>query len=101
LRNHALGDWTAAVEDIPTWLALGARCYWDTRRIVLDYDTLRFSRYKIRWILLHEIAHALAGESAGHGPQWQRKARSLGVPIFDIEEHASRDRQEQAARQSS
>lgn len=28
--------------------------------------------------LLHEIAHALAGHSAGHGPEWKRIARAIG-----------------------
>ena len=28
--------------------------------------------------LLHEVAHALAGPGAGHGPQWKRVARDLG-----------------------
>ena len=28
--------------------------------------------------LLHEIAHALAGHEAGHGPRWRQIARSIG-----------------------
>lgn len=28
--------------------------------------------------MLHEIAHALIGSSAGHGPLWKSKARSIG-----------------------
>ena len=28
--------------------------------------------------ILHEIAHALAGYSAGHGYEWQRVAKSIG-----------------------
>lgn len=28
--------------------------------------------------ILHEIAHALAGPAAGHGPVWQRIAKSIG-----------------------
>ena len=28
--------------------------------------------------ILHEIAHALVGLKAGHGPIWQRKAREIG-----------------------
>jgi hypothetical protein len=33
----------------------------------------------LRQTLLHEIAHALAGHDAGHGPEWQDWARKLGV----------------------
>ena len=29
--------------------------------------------------ILHEIAHALAGASAGHGPEWKAVARRLGA----------------------
>ena len=29
-------------------------------------------------VLLHEIAHALAGPGAGHGPRWKRVARDIG-----------------------
>ena len=28
--------------------------------------------------LLHEVAHALAGPKAGHGPEWKRIAAELG-----------------------
>lgn len=28
--------------------------------------------------VLHEIAHALAGSKAGHGPRWRRIARAIG-----------------------
>lgn len=33
---------------------------------------------EVEQALLHEIAHALAGHPAGHGPIWQAKARSIG-----------------------
>lgn len=29
--------------------------------------------------VLHEVAHALAGHEAGHGPAWRRQARALGI----------------------
>ncbi|MFM7013818.1 MAG: SprT-like domain-containing protein [Actinomycetota bacterium] len=29
-------------------------------------------------VILHEIAHALAGKSAGHGPAWKSVAKSIG-----------------------
>jgi hypothetical protein len=82
LRNHGLGDWEVDVED---W---DGSCCEATRSIRIDPRVLRYSRHTVRYILLHEIAHALAGESAGHGPRWQRKARSLGVPLHDIKRHA-------------
>lgn len=33
----------------------------------------------IRDTILHEIAHALTGPRAGHGPKWQQTARALGA----------------------
>lgn len=29
--------------------------------------------------ILHEIAHAVAGNAAGHGPEWKRVAASIGA----------------------
>lgn len=33
----------------------------------------------VRDTLLHEIAHALAGHRAGHGPRWREVARRIGA----------------------
>jgi predicted SprT family Zn-dependent metalloprotease len=33
---------------------------------------------EVRDTILHEIAHAHVGNAAGHGPVWQRMARSIG-----------------------
>jgi predicted SprT family Zn-dependent metalloprotease len=33
----------------------------------------------VRELLLHEIAHALAGNEAGHGPRWQAICRRIGA----------------------
>ena len=32
----------------------------------------------VRQIIVHELAHALAGRAAGHGPVWQALCRALG-----------------------
>lgn len=32
-----------------------------------------------RGILLHEIAHAIAGWGAGHGPEWKEVCREIGA----------------------
>lgn len=34
---------------------------------------------EIRDVILHEIAHALAGHKAGHGPVWKAAARRVGA----------------------
>ena len=33
---------------------------------------------EVHQILLHEVAHAIAGSRAGHGPVWRRTAEELG-----------------------
>lgn len=32
-----------------------------------------------RDVVLHEVAHALAGPKAAHGPKWKQKARAIGA----------------------
>lgn len=34
---------------------------------------------EVRDTVLHEIAHALAGRTAGHGPKWKAQARAIGA----------------------
>lgn len=42
---------------------------------------LRCDLVFINQIILHEVAHALAGPSAKHGPRWLRIARLLGYEL--------------------
>lgn len=37
------------------------------------------TEYATRQTILHEIAHAIAGPDAKHGPRWKAVARSIGV----------------------
>jgi predicted SprT family Zn-dependent metalloprotease len=47
--------------------------------IQLSVHLLKFGWAKIEEVVIHEISHALAGYRAGHGPEWQRVARNLGI----------------------
>jgi len=38
------------------------------------------SEQRVRETILHEIAHAIAGYAAGHGPEWKRVSTSIGGP---------------------
>ena len=42
------------------------------------YLAARFDDDEIHQVLLHEVAHALAGHDAAHGAAWKRVARDLG-----------------------
>lgn len=54
-------------------------CNYSTHRIsVSRYLAARYDDDEIHQILLHEVAHALAGPRAGHGPKWARIAADLG-----------------------
>lgn len=54
-------------------------CNYTERRITVSkYLAEKFEDDEIHQVLLHEVAHALAGPAAAHGPAWQRVARELG-----------------------
>lgn len=54
-------------------------CNYTDRRITVSwYLSARFEDDEIHQVLLHEVAHALAGADAGHGASWRSIARELG-----------------------
>lgn len=54
-------------------------CNYTTKRITVSrYLASRYEDDEIHQILLHEVAHAVAGGRAGHGPKWRAVAADLG-----------------------
>lgn len=54
-------------------------CWFFKRRIELSLPLTLLSNVEdVTDTILHEIAHALAGPAAGHGPTWRRIALSIG-----------------------
>ncbi|MCX7523161.1 SprT-like domain-containing protein [Microbacterium sp. STN6] len=54
-------------------------CNYTQKRITVSrYLAARYEDDEIHQILLHEVAHALAGSRAGHGPRWRSVATDLG-----------------------
>lgn len=54
-------------------------CNHTEKRITVSrYLAAKFTDDEVHQILLHEVAHALVGPRAGHGPVWKQKAASLG-----------------------
>ncbi|MCS4277659.1 M48 family peptidase [Mycetocola lacteus] len=54
-------------------------CNYTAKEIsVSRYLAARYEDDEIHQILLHEVAHALAGSQAAHGPKWRRVAEGLG-----------------------
>ena len=55
-------------------------CHYGKRTIELSRIlTETEPEHKVRDTVLHEVAHAIAGAAAGHGPQWKAQARKLGA----------------------
>lgn len=70
------GTWTFDFDNAKTRAGL---CNYDRRRITVSrYLAARYADDEIHQVLLHEVAHALAGPRAGHGPRWRRVATDLG-----------------------
>lgn len=54
-------------------------CHHADRRITLSRHLAEGAEAEeVRQVLLHEIAHALAGHRAAHGPRWRARAAALG-----------------------
>lgn len=76
IRLHLDPSWTFGFDNAKR--RAGACNYRDKRITVSRYLAARFEDDEIHQVLLHEVAHALAGHEAAHGPGWKRIARELG-----------------------
>ncbi|QKJ18449.1 SprT-like domain-containing protein [Microbacterium hominis] len=73
---HLDPSWTFAFDNAKRRAGL---CDYTRRRIsVSRYLAARYDDDTNHQTLLHEVAHALAGAGAGHGPRWKALARELG-----------------------
>ncbi|MGN6502855.1 MAG: SprT-like domain-containing protein [Pseudolysinimonas sp.] len=76
IRLHLDPSWTFGFDNARTRAGL---CSYDKKRIsVSRLLAARYEDDEIHQVLLHEVAHALAGAGAGHGPRWKKVARELG-----------------------
>ena len=77
LAKHRLAGWKFAFTD--TKRRLGA-CKYRIKQIeIAAYYARNSPDHSVIDTLLHEIAHALAGPKAGHGPVWKAVAVRLGA----------------------
>lgn len=73
---HLDPSWTFSFDSAKTRAGL---CNYTNRRIsVSRYLASRYDDDDIHQVLLHEVAHALAGTRAGHGARWKKVATDLG-----------------------
>lgn len=76
IAAHLDSSWTFAFDNAKRRAGL---CDYTHKRIsVSRYLAARYDDDTNHQTLLHEVAHALAGASAGHGPRWKAVARELG-----------------------
>jgi hypothetical protein len=76
IDRHLGTGWTFAFDRAVTRAGL---CDHTRRRISVSAPlAARYSEAEVEQVLLHEVAHALAGAGAGHGPTWRTIARGLG-----------------------
>ncbi len=74
------------VEWNPRMRSTAGRATWPKALIELNTRLPDISQDEVRRTLLHELAHLVAYERAGHGnlqahgPEWQRACRELGIP---------------------
>jgi SprT protein len=73
---HLDSSWTFTFDHART--RFGA-CDHHKKRITLSRHLIQTAEDDdIHQVLLHEVAHAIAGPRAGHGPAWEKTARELG-----------------------
>lgn len=73
---HLDPSWTFGFDYAKTRAGL---CNYTSKRITVSrYLAARYSDDEIHQVLLHEVAHAIAGSRAGHGPAWKNVATRIG-----------------------
>ena len=77
LRAHGLHGWTFALAK--TKRRLGVCKYRQKRIEIAEYYARHSPPETVLDTLLHEIAHAIAGPAAKHGPRWKAVAIRLGA----------------------
>ena len=77
MAKHGLLGWTFAFADTKRRLGV---CKYRSKRIeIAEYYALNSPQESVLDTLLHEIAHAIAGPAARHGPAWKAVAVRLGA----------------------
>ncbi|WP_417510314.1 SprT-like domain-containing protein [Microbacterium sp.] len=76
IRMHLDESWAFGFDNAKR---RAGQCDFRAKRITVSrYLAARFDDDEIHQVLLHEVAHALAGHRAAHGPSWKRIAREIG-----------------------
>ena len=77
MLKHDLHGWTFGFANTKRRLGV---CKYRTKRIeIAEYYAQNSPQESVLDTLLHEIAHAIAGPKAGHGPAWKAIAKRIGA----------------------
>lgn len=77
MREHGLHGWKVRIGSAVRQLG---SCNSGTRTITISHPMAEANPMaEVMDTILHEIAHALAGPGAGHGPAWRSMARTIGA----------------------
>ena len=77
MAKHGLHDWTFGFADTKRQLGV---CKYRKKRIEMsEFASLNSPQESVIDTLMHEIAHAIAGHAAGHGPVWKAVALRVGA----------------------
>jgi predicted SprT family Zn-dependent metalloprotease len=77
MRKHGLDGWTFGITQSRRMLGV---CKFRSKRIeIAEYHARNNASATVLDTLLHEIAHAIAGPAAKHGPKWKVLAIRLGA----------------------
>lgn len=77
MREHGLSDWRFQFNRRKRAMGL---CRYEAKTIELSiHFVTRNDAASVEDTILHEIAHALAGHAAGHGPRWRRVCAKIGA----------------------
>ena len=77
MTKHGLHGWSFSFADTKRQLGV---CKYGKKRIeIAEYYALNSPQESVLDTLLHEIAHAIAGPAARHGPAWKAVAIRLGA----------------------
>lgn len=77
MNEHGLEDWSLKWDRA---INRAGQCNFTRRTISLSKPLAEVQSFEdTKDTILHEIAHALAGARAQHGPAWRRKASEIGA----------------------
>lgn len=77
LDEHDLTDWSVTYDRA---VRRFGQCRYNEQQISLSAPLVECNgEDAVLDVILHEVAHAIAGHEAGHGPRWKAVARRIGA----------------------